>query len=76
MQVKPLTGALGAEIFALDLAQPLSESNIHAIKQAFWQHQVIFFRDQALTPDQLCQFARHFGELADYPFANPYARSS
>jgi len=63
IEVSPLSGALGAEIFGVDLRQSLKEETIAEIHQAFLENLVIFFRDQDLTPAQLVSFARHFGEL-------------
>ena len=62
IKVEPLTGALGAEILGVDLAQPLDDEMFADIHQAFLDHLVIFFRDQSLTPDQHKSVARRFGE--------------
>ncbi len=63
MTVRPIAGALGAEIDGIDLAQPLSPAALDEIKRALWQYLVVFFRDQQLTPDQQCAFTRNFGTL-------------
>ena len=63
----PVVQAIGAEIFDADLAQPLSERQCEEIHAALMAHQVIFFRDQDLTREQLAAFARRFGE----PHVNP-----
>ena len=61
--VTPIAGACGAEISNVDLSQPLDDESFAAVEQALLDHQVIFFRDQTLTPDQQKTFARRFGEL-------------
>lgn len=63
IEVKPLSGAIGAEIHGVDLTAPLDNETFSEIHQAFLDHLVIFFRDQRLTPDQHLAFARRFGEL-------------
>ncbi len=68
IDVKPLSGALGAEISGVDLAKTLSNQAFDEIHQAFLDHQVIFIRDQDLTPTDQAKFGRMFGQLADYPF--------
>ena len=68
IDVKPLSGALGAEISGVDLAKNLSNQAFDEIHQAFLDHQVIFIRDQDLTPADQAKFGRMFGQLADYPF--------
>jgi taurine dioxygenase len=63
IDVKPISGALGAEINGVDLARPLDNEVFSEVHQAFLDHQVIFFRDQRLTPEQHLDFSRMFGEL-------------
>ncbi len=69
IEVRPLTSALGAELLGVDLSKPLSNKEFDSIHRAFLDHQVIFFRDQQLTPEQHLAFARKFGELDIHPFA-------
>ena len=66
--VRRLAGALGAEISGVDLSQDLPDATIAAIRQALLDHQVIFFRDQALTPDRQVAFGRRFGPLNIHPY--------
>jgi len=67
MDIRPVSGALGAEILGIDLAQPLAADVIAALRKALLEHLVIFFRDQKLTPLQQLAFARAFGEPMEYP---------
>jgi taurine dioxygenase len=66
--VHPVAGALGAEISGVDLAKPLDDATVAAIRQAWLRHLVIFFRDQELSPAQFLAFARRFGDPIEYPF--------
>jgi taurine dioxygenase len=68
IDVRPVAGALGAEIFGADLSHDLSNQAHDEIHQAFLDHQVLFIRDQNLTPAQHAAFARRFGPLNIYPF--------
>jgi len=61
--VRPVSTALGAEILGLDLADTLPDATIDAIRHALFQHGVVFFRDQKLTPEQHVAFARRFGAI-------------
>jgi taurine dioxygenase len=54
---------LGAEILGIDLSRELDEALFQSIVDAFHEHEVIFFRDQKLTPDQHVAFSRRLGEL-------------
>ena len=69
ISVSPLTPRIGAEIGGVDLSQPLSDETFAEIRDAFLQHQVIFFRDQDITLDHQKDFGRKFGELHIHPAA-------
>ena len=66
-----IAGALGAEVAGVDLSRPLSDEVIGEIRQALLDHQVIFFHDQHLTPEQHLAFGRRFGELQIHDFVEP-----
>jgi len=68
IEVKRLAGALGAEIFNIDLSKPLSDELLGEIYTAFVENQVIFFRDQDLTPDQYLAFAKRWGGIHLHPY--------
>lgn len=67
IDVRPLTPAIGAEIFGVDLREDLGDEVVADIYRAFLEHCVIFFRDQPLSDDELAAFGRRFGELAPLP---------
>lgn len=64
----PIAGALGAEISGVSIADEHDAETIAWIRQALLDYQVIFFRDQKLTPDQQIRFSRRFGELEEHDF--------
>jgi taurine dioxygenase len=70
MDIRPIAGALGAEILGPDLRQPLDAGTVAAIRGTLLDRLVIFFRDQDLTPDQFLRFASYFAEPIEYPFVN------
>lgn len=67
IDIRPLTGACGAEVFGVDISRPLEEKEVSAIRQALLDHNVIFFREQTLSPEQHLDFAQCFGELVANP---------
>ena len=67
IKVRPIAGALGAEIHGVDLALPLPDEVITELRQAFLDHLVIFLADQELTPQQQLIFAQRLGEPMEYP---------
>lgn len=73
LRIRRTAGALGAEISGVNLAEPLSDETIAEIRRAFVEHQVIFFRDQALTPEQQLAFGRRFGPLNIHPYVKGMA---
>ena len=68
LNVRRVAGALGAEISGVDLAKPLPDETVAAIRRALVEHQVIFFRDQALTPAEQVAFGARFGPLNIHPY--------
>jgi taurine dioxygenase len=73
LQIKRIAGALGAELSGVDLSGDLSDETIAQIRAAFVEHQVIFFRDQKLTPEQQAAFGRRFGPLNVHPYVSGMA---
>ncbi len=69
LEIRPIAGAMGAEIVGIDLAQDLSDATIAAIRRAFLDHLAVFFRDQSLTSAGFMAFARRIGQPLEYPFA-------
>lgn len=63
IEVKRLGERLGAEIRGVDLSQPLSEAEFAEVAKAFFEHEVVVFREQRLTPGEQVAFTRRFGEL-------------
>ena len=68
LQVKPLSTAVGAEVFGVNLLEPVSNEVIAQIRQIWLKHGVIFFRDQPLDSDGFLAFAQRFGDIVEYPF--------
>jgi taurine dioxygenase len=68
LTVHPVAGALGAEVSGVDLSKDLSGETVAALRRAWLDHLVLFFRDQPLPPARFLAFARAFGEPIEYPF--------
>jgi taurine dioxygenase len=67
IHITPLSCALGAQITGVDLSQELTSEQRDRIEQALLDHQVLFFRDQPVTPQQQARFAANFGDLHIHP---------
>ncbi len=57
---------LGAEIAGIDLAQPMDDDTFAKISRAFFDNEVVVFRNQKLTPEQQIAFTRRFGVLEQH----------
>ncbi|MDO9338380.1 MAG: TauD/TfdA family dioxygenase [Caulobacter sp.] len=73
LTVRKVAGALGAELGGVDLSRDLDDGTVAAIRAALNSHQVIFFRDQTLTPEQQLAFGRRFGPLNIHPYVTGMA---
>jgi taurine dioxygenase len=70
LTIRPFEGPLGAEVFGLDLAQPLSRKDLLQLHAAHLEHHVLVFRDQRITPQQQVNFSRLFGPLQIHVLRN------
>ena len=66
LDVRRLSGSLGAEVFGLSLAE-VTPNDTDVIHELLLEHMVLFFPDQHLTPDEHIDFGRHFGTLESHP---------
>lgn len=57
---------LGAEISGVDLSKPLADDTFAQVAKAFFDNEVVFFRNQKITPDQHIAFTRRFGILEQH----------
>ncbi|MDC0457006.1 TauD/TfdA family dioxygenase [Alphaproteobacteria bacterium] len=62
INVKPLSGYVGAEIDGINLKK-ISKEQFEEIKIAFGKYGVIFFRDQNLLPQEEIKFAECWGKI-------------
>ncbi len=60
--IRPLSGALGAEVLGID-ATALDDEIFARVRDAFHDNIVLVIRDQALTPAEQTAFARRFGDI-------------
>jgi taurine dioxygenase len=66
-KITRLTPAIGAIVEGLQLADATDRDSISLLSAALIEHEVLFFRDQELTPEQQRQFASAFGKLHIHP---------
>jgi len=68
LEIRPLTGRIGAEVNGLRLSGALQPATVRAVQVALLQHKVLFFRGQTHLDDQEQQaFGRLLGKLVPHP---------
>lgn len=67
IEVKRLNRAIGAVVSGVNLSEDLPQPVIDRLGELLVEHQVLFFRDQPITPQAQCRFAARFGELHIHP---------
>ncbi|MEP6679515.1 MAG: TauD/TfdA family dioxygenase [Betaproteobacteria bacterium] len=61
LHLKPLSSGFGLEAWGVDLTKPLTDEAYAEIEDAFFDGQVLAFRQQRLTTQDFLAFARRFG---------------
>jgi taurine dioxygenase len=64
IDVRPSGAALGADIFGIDLAQPMDDPTFAEVHAAWLQNLVICFRGQDIDSKAQIAYGSRFGELA------------
>ena len=67
MNVKLLSGALGAEISGINLKDS-SKENYEKINELLLEHKVIFFRNQDITQEEHISLAQNWGPLENHAY--------
>jgi taurine dioxygenase len=67
IDVRRMTGLIGAEVTGVDLCGPPLHDEVAAIRKALLEHEVLVFRGQPVTPEQQIRFAQYFGEVKQPP---------
>ena len=67
MRVSRVSGALGASVSQLDVRAALADGSMGVIRDLLNEHEVLFFRDQSLSPADQRDLARLFGPLQTHP---------
>ncbi|MFF7175681.1 TauD/TfdA dioxygenase family protein [Streptomyces pseudovenezuelae] len=63
IEIRKITANIGAQVFGVDLTEPLDEKTATALRDALNAHKALVFSDVNLDDEGQQAFARHFGEL-------------
>jgi taurine dioxygenase len=67
LRITPVSPSLGARVDGVDLSRELPAETVSEIRRALLKHEVLFFEDQDITPEQQRDFAARFGRLHVHP---------
>ena len=67
LTIEKLDAALGATVHGIDLREPIGTECAQALRDALFEHQVLFFPGQPLEDEQIIDFATNFGSPNLYP---------
>lgn len=67
LNIRPLTGVLGAEINDLDLTT-INDDQLRDLRMAICRHEVVVIRNQIFGPVQQSNFSRRLGPVGEVPF--------
>ncbi|HZP77584.1 MAG TPA: TauD/TfdA family dioxygenase [Pseudolabrys sp.] len=67
--VRKIGAHIGAEVSGVDLTRPLSDEQFKAVEAALVEHELIIFKKQDISSQNLIDFGRRFGKLTVHPFA-------
>jgi len=63
LSIRKVNSVLGAEIMGIDLSKGIDKPTIQKINELWLEHEVIFFRNQQLSPEQHIAFSEQLGEV-------------
>lgn len=63
IEIRRITAHIGAQVSGVDLAEPLGEETVAALREALNIHKALVFDDVHLDDAGQQAFARHFGDL-------------
>lgn len=66
LTIKPLEN-IGVEVLGFDLRQPFTEDLKKQLRSLWYEHGVLVFRNQEVTPERQIEFSRIFGPLEMHP---------
>ena len=63
IEVVPVSGGVGVDIHNVDIKTGIDAGTFKELRAAFFEHGLIFLRDQDITPGEHIAFAKRWGEI-------------
>jgi taurine dioxygenase len=61
-QVQPFSGAIGGIVQGVDLCRSIDETAFAFLRSALLEYEVLFFRDQPMSPENHAAFDSLYGQ--------------
>lgn len=71
LEIRPISGAGGAEIRGVDLSKEMDNETAQAVHNALTDHVAIFFPEQQLEPAHIERVVRRWGDPLIHPYLHP-----
>jgi taurine dioxygenase len=68
--LEPVTTAIGSIVHGVDITKPLEPDTVREVRDAVLDRGVVFFRDQAISREQMADFMTNFGTPCNDPFTD------
>jgi len=72
LKTRRLSNAFGIEIMGVDIRADLSDATVAEIRRLWNENGIVLLRGQDVTPMQLVDYSRHFGELDLHETVAPF----
>ena len=72
--ISAVSGALGGMVENIDLSQPLTAPTLRELKQALAEYEVLFFRNQEMSPSDHLRANDLKGTFPGYERTGPHTR--
>ena len=70
--IEKIEECIGAEVSGIDISSHISDKDFKQIRDAFYEHSVLVFRDQAITDAEHVTFSERFGPLEMSLASDPF----
>ncbi|MCI0527720.1 MAG: TauD/TfdA family dioxygenase, partial [Nitrospira sp.] len=71
--INKLSSCFAAEVLEVDLRKPIDDDTFKQIREVFYEHSVLVFRDQDIHDEHQIAFSQRFGLLEPSVKNNPYS---
>lgn len=71
MEIEKTSHYYGTYVHGIDFSKKVDDLTISKLKELWWEHQLLIFTHQHLSPDNLENMISYFGEYCEDPYIQP-----